>query len=133
MKFNKALMPIVGVMLIAGTWRSYGWGGVAFVTGAMVMVVLLFFNHAMKVLGRAANRPVGAIGSAVMLSAKLKPRTSLLRVIAITCAIGESRSPEGVQPEVFRWTDASGAFVDATFANGKLTEWRLVQPEPPQP
>jgi len=93
-----------------------------------VMYMLLHFNRAIQVLRRAADRPIGSVASAVMLNAKLKPRMSLLHVVAMTRAIGELRSPKDTQPELFRWTDAGGSWVDATFANGKLTEWTLVRP-----
>ncbi len=129
MNFGKVLVPLVGIVLIAGAWRSYGWAGVALVAGAMVMFVLLHFNRAIQVLKRAADRPIGSVASAVMLNAKLKPKSSLLHVVALTRAIGELRSPKDTQPELFRWTDAGGSFVDATFVNGKLTEWTLVRPE----
>src|SRR5262245_50449215 len=129
MNFGKVLVPVVGIVLIAGAWRSYGWSGVALVAGAMVMFVLLHFNRAIQVLKRASNRPIGTVASAVMLNAKLKPKANLLHVIALTRAIGELRSPKDTQPEVFRWTDAGGSFVDATFVNGKLGEWKLTRPE----
>ncbi|WP_311733432.1 glycerate kinase [Variovorax sp. Sphag1AA] len=130
MNFGKVLVPLVGIVLIAGAWRSYGWSGVALVVGAMVMFMLLHFNRAIQVLKRAANRPIGTVASAVMLNAKLKPKANLLHVVALTRAIGELRSPQDTQPEIFRWTDAGGSWVDATFVNGKLTEWNLVRPEP---
>lgn len=130
MNFGKVLVPLVGIALIAGAWRSYGWSGVALAAGAMVMFVLLNLNRAITVLRRAADRPIGTVASAVMLNAKLKPKASLLHVVALTRAIGELRSPKDTQPEVFRWADAGGSWVDATFVNGKLTEWKLVRPEP---
>jgi len=132
MNFGKVLVPLVGIVLIAGAWRSYGWAGVALVVGAMVMFVLLHLNRAIQVLKRAADRPIGTVASAVMLNAKLKPKVNLLHVVALTRAIGEQRSPKDTQPEIFRWTDAGGSWVDATFVNGKLTEWNLVRPEPPE-
>ncbi len=97
--------------------------------GGIVMFLLLHFNRTDDVLKRAADRPIGYVGSAVMLNAKLKPGVTLLHVVAMTQALGEQRSPKDAQPEVFRWTDNGGSWVDATFLNGKLTEWKLVRPE----
>jgi hypothetical protein len=128
MNFGKVLVPLVGIVLVAGAWRGYGWGGVALAVGAIVMFVLLNLNRAIQVLKRAADRPIGSVDSAVMLNAKLKRKASLLHVVAMTRAIGELRTPKDTQPEVFRWTDAGGSWVDATFADGKLTEWTLVRP-----
>jgi hypothetical protein len=67
----------------------------------------------------------------VMLNAKLKPKVTLLHVIAMTRALGEQRSEKDAQPEVFRWTDGGGSWVDATFSNGKLVTWELVRPQAP--
>jgi hypothetical protein len=95
------------------------------------MFLLMHFNRTMQVLKRAADRPIGSVPSAVMLNAKLRPKATLLHVIAMTRSLGEQRSPKDAQPEVFRWTDEGGSWVDATFVNGKLTEWKLVRPETP--
>jgi hypothetical protein len=129
MNFGKILVPVIGIVLVGGAYRSYGWSGVALAAGAIVMFVLLNINRAITVLRRAADRPIGTVASAVMLNAKLKPKATLLHVVAMTRAIGELRTPKDTQPEVFRWTDAGGSWVDATFVGGKLTEWTLVRPE----
>jgi hypothetical protein len=96
------------------------------------MVLLLQFNRAMQVLRRAAERPVGSVASAVMLNAKLKPRATLMHVVAMTRAIGELRTAKDAQPEVFRWTDEGGSWVDATFVGGRLTEWTMFRPPVPE-
>jgi hypothetical protein len=49
----------------------------------------------------------------------------------MTRALGELRSPKDTQPELFRWTDGGGSWVDATFVDGKLREWALTRPEAP--
>lgn len=129
MNFSKILVPVGGLILLGVAYRSYGWAGVALVGGAIVMFLLMHFNRTMQVLKRAADRPIGTVASAVMLNAKLKPKVTLLHVIAMTRALGEQRSPKDEQPELFRWTDAGGSWVDATFVGGKLTEWTLVRPQ----
>lgn len=129
MNFKKILVPLVGLALLIGAYVKYGWPGVATVGGLMVMFLLLNFNRTMQVLQRARNRPIGHVASAVMLNAKLKPGATLLHVIAMTRALGEFRSPQDMQPELYRWTDGGGSFVDATFRDGKLTEWKLVRPQ----
>ena len=131
MNFRKFLVPVAGLVLLGLAYRSYGWAGVALVGGAIVMFLLLHFNRAMGVLKRAADRPVGYVASAVMLNAKLKPGVTLMHVIAMTRALGELRSPADTQPELFRWTDGGGSWVDATFVGGKLREWALTRPEAP--
>lgn len=135
MNFQKILMPVAGVVLVAAAWRAWGWGGVALVASGIVMWMLLHFNRLTKVLGKTADRPVGHVGSAVMLNAKLRPGVNLLHVIARTQALGERLSAEGEDPEIYRWTDGSASSVTCEFRGGKLVKWELVRPpqqdEPP--
>ena len=128
MNFQKIVVPLAGLLLLFTAWRSYGWMGVACAVSAIVLFVLVHFNRTMAVLRRAANQPLGYVDSAVMLNAKLKPRMTLLHVVAMTRSIGELRSPKDAQPEVYRWSDAGHSWVDATFADGKLLQWQLTRP-----
>ncbi|HXE47171.1 MAG TPA: glycerate kinase [Ramlibacter sp.] len=128
MNLQKIITPILGVILVAAAWRAYGWGGVAIAVTGVVMWVLLHFTRLTQVLKRTANQPIGYVGSAVMLNAKLKPGVNLLHVLALTRSLGERLSDEGAQPEIYRWTDGSASSVTAEFANGKLVKWTLVRP-----
>ena len=128
MNFQKILVPVAGVALVVLAYRYSGWAGVAVVTGGLVMWMLLHFTRMMQVLKRAANRPIGFVDSAVMLNAKLKPQATLLHVVAMTRALGELRSAPDSQPEIFRWTDGGGSYVDCTFAGGKLAGHQLTRP-----
>jgi len=130
MNLRKILVPLGGLVLLGFAWKSYGWAGVALVSGAIVMFLLMHFNRTMQVMRRAANRPIGYVDSAVMLNAKLKPGATLLHVLALTRALGELRSPKDQQPELYRWTDGGGSWVDAEFQDGKLRQWSLTRPEP---
>jgi hypothetical protein len=129
MKFLKLLVPLVGVVLLVVAFQRYGWPGVAAVTGGIVMWILLHFNRMMAVLRKANNQPIGYVGSAVMLNARLKPGSTLLHVMAMTKALGERRSAEGEEPEVYRWTDGTHSWVDCTFNNGRLASWQLTRPQ----
>ena len=129
MNFRRILVPVVCVLLIAGAYRAYGWPGVAFITGAIVLYLLLHFNRTMHVLRRAADRPIGSVASAVMLNSKLRKGVNLLHVMALTRSLGEQRTPKDVQPELFRWTDAGGSYVDAEFHGGRLHSWTLTRPQ----
>jgi len=132
--WQQIVVPVAGVLLIALAYNSYGWPGVALVAGGIVFWLLLHFTRLMTVLRRAAQRPIGHVGSAVMLNARLKPGLTLMHVVALTRALGAQQSPPGGQPELFRWTDPGGSWVDCEFAGGKLRRWTLVRPsEPPQP
>ncbi len=133
MNWQKILVPIAGAVLVAAAWRAYGWAGVAVVTGGVVMWVLLHVTRLMHVLKQAADRPVGHVGSAVMLHAKLQAGMPLLKVMALTRALGELRSAPDAQPEVFRWGDTSGSHVTCEFVNGRLTTWQMVRPDTEMP
>lgn len=128
MKFQKIVLPILGVVVVAIGYRAYGWQGVAFAVTGIVMWMLLHFTRLMKVMQRAAERPIGHCDSAVMLNAKLRPGVNLLHVVALTRSIGEDRGVKGEQPEVFRWTDNGGSHVTCEFADGKLARWKLERP-----
>jgi hypothetical protein len=132
---QKILLPLGGVALVALGYHYGGWGGVAMTAGALVMWVLLHFTRLMRVLQRAAQRPLGYVDSAVMLNAKLKRGMTLMHVVAMTRSLGQLRSEKDVQPEVYRWTDGSDSWVDCTFAAGRLMghEMQRPQPAPPEP
>lgn len=128
MNFQKLWVTAAALAVLAVAWTSYRWAGVALVVTGGVMWILLHFTRSLQVLKRAANRPMGFVGSAVMLNAKLKPGVSLLHVIAMTKSLGLLQSPKDEQPEVFRWTDESQSHVTCQFRNGKLTTWVLFRP-----
>ena len=134
MTFQQALsrvgVPLMGVALMAAAYYTYGWSGVAMAAGALVMWVLLHFNRLTQVMVRAGKRPIGYVGSAVMLNAKLKLGSTLLHVIAQTQALGELLSPKDQQPEIYRWTDGGASYVTCEFKDGKLTGWTIVRPAP---
>ncbi|MGE4241302.1 glycerate kinase [Ramlibacter sp.] len=128
MNFRNIVVPILGVVAVVVGYQSYGWSGVALVTGGIVMWMLLHFTRMMKVMQRASGRPIGYTDSAVMLNAVLKPGVNLLHVMALTRAIGEQLSEKDAQPEVFRWTDNGQSHVTCEFADGKLVKWTLYRP-----
>ena len=130
MNITRIIIPIGVVAFVAGAWHQYQWQGVTVATGAVVMWVLLHFTRMVTVLSRAANRPVGHVGSAVMLNAKPKKGVNLMHVIAMTKSLGERLSEENTQPEVFKWTDTGESFVICTFKGGKLSAWDMTRPEP---
>lgn len=132
MNLQKVVVPLGGLVLLVLGYRSWGWMGVFGVLGGLVMFLMLHFTRTMQVMRRAADRPIGYVGSAVMLNAKLKPKMTLLHVVAMTRSLGELRSPADTQPEVYRWRDGGESEVEATFADGKLVQWKLTRPTPAQ-
>lgn len=130
MNLQKIWVPVAGVVLVVAAYRGYGWPGVALVVGGIVMWMLLHFTRMMKVLQRAADRPVGWVDSAVMLNARLKAGVNLMYVVTLTRALGEQLSAKDQQPEVYRWTDGSASSVTCEFVQGKLVKWELFRPSP---
>ena len=118
---------VIGLVLVG--YASAGWPGVAAVVGGLVMWALLHFTRLMNVMKKAANRPMGYVGSAVMLNARLKPGENLMHVMAMTQSLGERLSAENAQPEVYRWTDGTQSHVTCEFANGRLQKWTLERPQ----
>ena len=118
---------VIGLVLVG--YASAGWPGVAAVVGGLVMWALLHFTRLMNVMKNAANRPMGYVGSAVMLNARLKPGVNLMHVMAMTQSLGERLSAENAQPEVYRWTDGTQSHVTCEFANGRLQKWTLERPQ----
>ena len=131
MNFQKMMIPVAGVVGVVLAYHFHGWAGVAAAATAIVMWVLLHFTRLMKVLKRAANRPIGHVDSAVMLNAKLRPGMTLMHVVAMTRALGALQSAKDTQPEVFRWTDGSDSHVTGTFVGGKLAHHELFRPGEP--
>jgi len=127
----KVLVPVMGIVIVAVAYQNWGWPGVFAAAGGILMWVLLHFTRLINVLKRAGDAPIGYVGSAVMLNAKLKPGMALLHVIAMTRSIGELHSRKGEQPEVYRWTDGTASRVTCEFMNGKLAKWELWRPAQP--
>jgi hypothetical protein len=128
MNFRNILVPVGLVIVVVMGFRSYGWMGVAAVGGGVLMWALLHFTRLMNVLRKAEDRPIGHVGSAVMLNAKLQTGVSLMHVGAMTRSLGALQSPENEQPEVYRWTDGTQSHVTCEFRNGKLVKWVLERP-----
>jgi len=128
MNFTRIIGPLAVIVFTIGAWRQFGWAGIALAAGGVVMWVLLHFTRLMTILKKAANRPVGHVGSAVMLNAKLKKGMALMHVIAMTKSLGALQTPKDEQPEIFHWTDAGQSTVACTFMGGKLQAWTLTRP-----
>ena len=122
-------VPLGGLGLLGFGHYAYGWLGVAAVSGGLVMWALLHFTRLLNVMRKAANRPMGYVGSAVMLNAKLQEGVNLMHVVAMTQSLGELRSAQDADPEVYRWTDGTQSHVTCEFHHGKLVKWTLIRPE----
>lgn len=128
MNLRNILVPLGAVALIGFGFTAYGWAGVAAVVGGLVMWALLHFTRLVNVMKKAAKRPIGYVGSAVMLNARLAEGVNLMHVVAMTQALGELLSAEGADPETYRWTDGTRSHVTCEFRQGKLVKWTLERP-----
>ena len=126
---QSALVILGAVLLLAWAYRRYGGLGVAGALGALVMCALVYLSRFIKVMRLAAPRPVGHVDSAEMLNARLNTGAPLLRVMAMTGALGQALTEPGVEPELFRWTDESLSSVDCEFVGGRLNNWTLRRPD----
>ncbi len=108
-------------------WRAYGMGGLLFAGAGVVMWALLHMTRLLLVLRRTSGRPIGTVGSAVMLHARLGRGMALLDVLALTRALGERIDTPQSETEDYRWTDASNAAVHCSFNHGKLVQWELLR------
>ena len=131
MNLRNILVPLGVLGLVIFGFVSYGWAGVAAVAGGLVMWALLHITRLMSVVKKAAKRPIGYVGSAVMLNARLAPGVNLMHVVAMTQSLGEQLSAADADPEVYRWTDGSHSHVTCEFRNGKLVKWALERPAAP--
>jgi len=129
MNLRNILVPLGAVALVGFGFMAYGWAGVAAVVGGLVMWALLHFTRLVNVMKKAAKRPIGYVGSAVMLNARLAEGVNLMHVVAMTQALGELLSAEGVDPEIYRWTDGTRSHVTCEFRRGKLVKWALERPQ----
>ncbi|QNP47163.1 glycerate kinase [Diaphorobacter aerolatus] len=132
MNFRKYLIPIGIACLFIASYNAWGWQGPITVLGGVVMWGLLHYTRMMNVMQKANKSPIGYVGSAVMLNAKLRPGVNLLHVVAMTRSLGELLTPEGTDPERYRWTDGTRSFVDVEFVNGRVTKWELTRPQQPE-
>jgi hypothetical protein len=107
-------------------WQQYGWQGLLFAFSAITFWLLLQFNKAVRVMRQAGSAPVGYIGSAVMLNAKLQQGLPMLKIVMMTRSLGEK---VGDNPEAYRWTDPSGSHVTLELQGGKLVRWTLWRPQ----
>ncbi|WP_028601444.1 hypothetical protein [Ottowia thiooxydans] len=128
MTWQRILTLLAAIALGAGAWRAGGWAGIALVGSALVLWFLLNYTRLITIMKRAADQPIGYVGSAVMFNVKLRPKLPLLHVIGMTRSLGERLSAEGVEPEVYLWRDPGDSQVICEFEGGRLARWRLERP-----
>lgn len=125
MTWQRILTIVAAIALGAFAWHSGGWQGIAFLVSGLVLWFLLNYTRMLTVMKRAADRPIGYVGSAIMLNSKLRAKLPLLHVIAMTRSLGQRLSAEGEEPEIYLWRDPGNAQVTCEFEEGRLVRWRF--------
>ena len=122
------MSPLVGwglaVLGIAAGYIGWGWPGVVLGITVLAFWLLLQFSRSLRVLKKAAGKPIGHVDSAVMLHSKLKSGMTLMQVLTLTRSLGTKLSET---PERWGWADPGGARVNLQFDGGKLQSWDLVR------
>jgi hypothetical protein len=118
--------PWLGVLLalaaLIGGGVLLGWQGAVFATTGIVFWLLLQMSRLMRVMKTAGAAPLGSLGNAVMLAAKLQAGMKLVDLIALAGSLGVKQAPE-----TFRWQDAGGDAVEVVLRKGRLAQWRLIR------
>lgn len=117
---------VLAVAAIGAGHASYGWPGVALAVTVIVFWLLLDFSRALRAMRRAATAPKGSVPSAVMLAARLRPGMTMVDVLPLAGSLGEPVG--GAATQSYRWTDAGGSAVVATFGGGRLQSASLERP-----
>lgn len=113
--------------LVAG-WLGYGWRGLLLALSVTVFWLLLQFSRSLRVLQRAAARPVGTVDNAVMFNAKLDSGLRLPQVLALTRSLGRKvGGTDGHGPEAWAWVDEAGDEVRVELVDGRVSAWKLTR------
>jgi hypothetical protein len=120
-------------------WMQWGWQGVVMAITLISFWLLLQFNRALRVMRQAGGAPVGRVGSAVMVHARMRRGMRLMEIIPITRSLGQVTEPDptagpgiGVR-EAFTWQDDSGAELRVDLAGGRVVRWTLQRPDEQRP
>jgi len=116
---------IAGVGLAAGA-AAWGLRGAALAVSAIVFWLLLQLSRSVRVMRRAAERPVGYVDSAVMLQSKLVRGMPLVDVMKLTGSLGRRADP--ARDDVWSWADPGGVEVVVAFDAGRCVRWELRRP-----
>lgn len=122
------MSAVVGWLLVVAAFAAgyvgYGWRGAVLALTVVVFWMLLQFNRAVRVLREASSRPIGVVGSAVMLQSRLHKGQTLAQLIKHTRSLGRKL---GDEPERYAWRDAAGDEVQVELRGGRLVLWQLVR------
>jgi hypothetical protein len=122
------LSPLLGWALaaaaLAAGWFGWGWRGIVLAVSVIVFWLLLQLSRTLRVMRKAAGRPLGQVESALMLQSRLAGGMRLLDVIRLAGSLGERI---GDAPETFAWRDGGGDALHVELRDGRVSGWKLVR------
>ena len=120
---------VLAAIGVAVGFASYGWPGVFLGVTIVVFWLLLQFSRALRVMRRAAARPVGTVGNAVMLHVRLKPGLQMMQLLPLSGSLGRRVDDGGPHAtlEIFEWADASGDRVRVELQGGRVSRFELLR------
>ncbi len=113
---------LAAAAVVAG-FLGYGWPGLALALSVVAFWLLLQFSRALRVMRRAAEKPLGRADSAVMLQARLRPGMTMMQVVTLAGSLGQKLG--GAPEEAFLWRDTGGDAVRVLLRGGRVSEVRL--------
>ena len=122
---NPALGIALALAAFAAGYVGYGWRGLLLAASLTAFWLLLQASRLIRAMRAAAEAPIGQVGRAVMLNAKLRAGMKLSELIPLTRSLGRKLSAE---PEIFEWADAGGVRVEVVLDSGQVTRWTLLRP-----
>jgi hypothetical protein len=130
---NAKLGWALAVAALVVGWYANGGQGLIMAFSVVVFWLLLQFSRALRVMRKAAEQPIGRIGSAVMMQAKLVAGMTMMRVVTMTRSLGrkleeKADTQTGMPDEVWQWEDDGGVLLTLHFNGGKLSHWLLERP-----
>ncbi len=119
---NRAFGWLLAAAASFVAWRLYSWPGLALALSALVFLLLLQFNRAVRVTRMAAESPLGIVPNAVMFHAGLRPGLTMQKVVTMARSLG--RKVEGSDDD-WLWRDGSGSTVRLHFERARLVRWQI--------
>jgi hypothetical protein len=135
---------VLALVLVIVGWKSYGLAGLALAASVIVFWLMLQFSRVMRVMNTAGANPIGRVGSAVMLTTKLRRKQQMVNVVQLTRSLGHRIDPPldpneseadsrrtmaTTERETWAWTDDGDVQVHVVFFKGRVESWSLVRPE----
>jgi hypothetical protein len=109
--------------LLAG-WSAWGWQGLVVAGSLVAFWMALDVSRAFRLMRKAGQAPLGAVGNAVMLHSQVRPGMTLIELVRHTRSLGRPVERAGAE-EAFEWHDGAGDRVVIELRHGRSTTCSL--------